>query len=90
MPLRIGNEKLSKNIKYKDQQNIKFNAFSVYDDRYIKTKTKTYGDKVYNSFRGLNVPKDRTECESVTVIFINSLLAYANKHYLQVTLDSFV
>ena len=62
----------------------------MYDDRYIKTKTKTYGDKVYNSFRGLNVPKDRTECESVTVIFINSLLAYANKHYLQVTLDKMI
>ena len=62
----------------------------MYDDRYIKTKTKTYGDKVYNSFRGLNVPKDRTECESVTVIFINSLLAYASKHYLQVTLDKMI
>ena len=30
----------------------------VYDDRYIKTKTKAFGDKVYTNFRGLNVPED--------------------------------
>ena len=27
--------------------NTELNALSVYDDRYIKTKTKTFGDKVY-------------------------------------------
>ena len=41
-------------------------------DRYIKTKIRTYGDKVYTNFRGLNVPKDEIECESFTVISIDS------------------
>ena len=33
-------------IKIEDLKNIKLNALPVYDDRYIKAKTKTYGDKV--------------------------------------------
>ena len=59
----------------------------VYDDRHIKTKIKTYGDKVYTNFCGLNVPEDDMECESFTVISIDSLLVYNNKYYLQVFLD---
>ena len=39
-------------------KNIKLNAPPIYDDRYIKTKIKTYGDEVYTNFRGLNVPED--------------------------------
>ena len=39
-------------------KNIKLNASPIYDDRYIKTKIKTYGDEVYTNFRGLNVPQD--------------------------------
>ena len=32
--------------KIEDFKNIKLNTLPVYDDRYIKTKTRTYGDKV--------------------------------------------
>ena len=55
---------------------------------YIKSKIRTYGDKVYTNFRGLNVPEDDKECESFTVISIDSLLVYENKYYLQVYLDN--
>ena len=61
----------------------------LYDDRYIKTKIRTYGDKVYTYFRGLNVPDDDIECESFTVIPIDSLPIYKHKYYLQVYLDNF-
>ena len=64
------------------------NALPIYDDRYIKTKIRTYGDKVYTNFRGLNVSEDYTECESFTVISNDSLLVYENKYYLQVYLDN--
>ena len=74
--------------KTEDLENIKLNALPVYDDRYIKTKIKTYGDKVYNGFRDLNVSEDDTECESFTVISIYSLLVYENKYYLPVYLDN--
>ena len=42
------------------------NALPVYDDRYMKTKIRTYGYKVYTNFHGLNVPEDGAECESFT------------------------
>ena len=57
------------------------------DIRYIKTKIGTHGDKVCTNFRGLNVPENGVECESCTVISIDSLLVYENKYYQQVYLD---
>ena len=56
-------------------------------DRYIKTKTRIYGDKVYTSFRDLNVSEDGAECEALTVISIDSLNVCENKYYLHVYLD---
>ena len=49
--------------KIEDLKNIELNALPVYDDRYIKTKITTYGDKVYTKFRGLIVSEDDIECE---------------------------
>ena len=74
--------------KIKDLKNIDLNGLLVYNDRYIKTKIRTYSDKVYTIFRGLNAPEDDVECERFTVISIDSLLVYKNKYYLQVYLDN--
>ena len=60
----------------------------IEDDRFMKTKIRTYGDKFYTNIRGLNVPEDDIECESFTVISIDSLLVYENKYYSQVYLDN--
>ena len=62
--------------KIEDLKNIKLNASQIYDDRYRKTKIRTYSNKVYTNFRGLNVPEDDIEWKSFTVIYIDSLLAY--------------
>ena len=51
-------------------KNIKLNALPVYDNRYIKTKIKTYGSKVYTNLHSLNVLEDDIECESSTIISI--------------------
>ena len=48
--------------KIEDLKNIELYALLVYDDRYIKTKIRTYGDKVCTNFRGLNMPEDDIEC----------------------------
>ena len=66
MSFRIDDEKLLEKYKaiwtkIEDLKNIEFNALPVYDDRYIKPKIRTYGDKVYTNFRGLNVPEDGVE-----------------------------
>ena len=73
-----------RHLKYKaiwteieDLKKFELRALSVYDERYIKTKIRISGDKVYTNFRGLNVPEDDIECESFTVIIsIESLLVY--------------
>ena len=43
---------------------------------------------VYTNFRSLNVPEDDVECESFTVISVDSLLVYNKKYYLQVCLEN--
>ena len=50
--------------KIEDLKNTKLIVLPVYDDRYAKTKVRAYCHKVYINFRGLNAPKDDTECES--------------------------
>ena len=55
------------------------NTLPVYDDRYIKTKIKTYE---------LNVPEHDIECKSFAVISVDSLLVCNSKYYLQGCLDN--
>ena len=74
--------------KIEDFENIELNALPVYDGRYIKSKIRTYGDKVYTNFRGLNLLEDDIECKSFTIISIDSLLVYHKKYDLQVYLDN--
>ena len=68
--------------KIKDSNNIKLNALRDIKIRYMKTKIKTYDDKVYTNFLDLNVPEDDIEYESFIVIYINYLLVYDKKYYL--------
>ena len=74
MSFRIDDEYKAIWIKIEDLTDIELNALPVYDNRYTKTRIRTYGDKVYTNFRGLNVPEDDIESESFTVISIDSLL----------------
>ena len=59
-----------------DLQKIELNALPFYNNKYIKLKIKTYGDKNYTNFYRVNVPEDDVECESFTIISIDSLLVY--------------
>ena len=95
MSFRIDDEKLLEKyraiyIKIEDLKNIRLNALPVYDGRYIKTKIRTFDDKLYKNFHGLDMPEDDIECEYFTVSFIDSLLVYDKKYYLQVYLDNCV
>ena len=73
MKLCINDEKLSEKhkticTKIENLSNNELNALQVYDDRYIKTKIKTYGDKAYTNFPGLNAPEDHIIREYLAVI----------------------
>ena len=81
MSFLIDDEKLLETYKtictkIEELRNIDLNALPVYDDRYIKTKIRTYADKSYTNFIGLNLPEDNIECECFTVIAIDSFLVY--------------
>ena len=56
--------------KIVDLKNIELNVLPVHDDRYITTKIRTYGDKVYPNLGGLKVPEDGVECESVDSLLV--------------------
>ena len=66
--------------RIEDLKNVELNALPVYHDRYVKTKIRTYGNKVYTSFLDLNVLEDDIECESFIVNSIYSLLVYNEKY----------
>ena len=81
----IDREKLFKKyktiwIKTEDSKNIDLDILSVYDNIYIKTKLRTYGDKVYTNFHGLNVPEDGVEYKSFKITYIDSLLFSDSKY----------
>ena len=54
--------------KIKDLQNAELNALIVDDERYIQNKIKTYVDKIYTNFHGLDVSKDDIECKCFKLI----------------------
>ena len=54
----------------------------------MKTKIRTYGNKDYTNFRGLNVSEDDIKCDCFTAISTDSLVVYENKYYLEVYLDN--
>ena len=90
---RIDDEKLLEKYKaiwtmIENFKNIEFNASPVYGDKYIKTKTRTYSEKVYANLCALNMPEDDVEYESFVVIPIGPLPVYQNNYYLQGYLDS--
>ena len=68
-------------LKITISKNIILNTLPAYDDGYIKTKIRTYDDKVYNNFRGLNVPDDGVECKSFT-IFLLILFLFTKSHII--------
>ena len=94
MSFHIDDEKLLEKYnsiwtKIEDLKNIELNALPVYDDRYRKTKIRTYGHKIYTNFCDSNVPEDDIEYKCFTVISIVSLLVYDKKYYLRVYLDNY-
>ena len=70
-----------------DLENIEWNALPVYNNKYIKTKQRKYGDSVCTNFRSLNMLEDGLEFKYFTTISIDSLLVCENRYFLQVYLD---
>ena len=67
---------------FKDSQLMLFcvglNASLVYDDRYIKTKIRMYGNKVYTNFHDFYVQEDGVDCECFIITYISYVLMETN------------
>ena len=52
--------------------NIKFDSELVYgdNDKYIKTKIKSYGDKINTNFQGKKISKENASCKCLSLIVL--------------------
>ena len=65
-----------------------FDSEPVYgdNDKHIKTKTKSHGDKVNTNFQGKKIPKENTSYKCLSLIMLGSLIKVNKKYYPQTLL----
>ena len=71
--------------------NIKFDCEPVHgdSDKYIKTKIRTYGDKVNTNFQGKKVPKENALCKCLSLIMLDSVIRANKRYYPQTFFEEF-
>ena len=67
--------------------NVKFYSQDIYDEKYIKTKVKTFNNTINTLFSGHEFPKERIHYVCVSAICIDSVLKVDKKNYPQVYLE---
>ena len=73
--------------KSKSILNVKFHSQPIYDDKYIKTKVKTFNNTINTLLSGDEIPKERIHYVSISAICIDSVLRTDKKNYPQVYLE---
>ena len=63
--------------------NIEFDGEAVYgdNDKYRKTKTKSYGDKVNTNFQGKKLPKENVSYKCLSLIMLDSVIRVNKKYH---------
>ena len=69
--------------------NIELDSKPVYDDndKCIKTKIKTYGDKVNTNFQGKKVPKENASYKCLSLIMLDSGIRVNERYHPQTLLE---
>ena len=67
--------------------NIEFEPVYGDVDKYIKTKIKMYGDRVYTNFQGKKVPKENASYKCLSSIMLDSVIRVNRKYYPQTLLE---
>ena len=69
--------------------NMEFDSEPVYgdNDKHIKTKIKSYGDKVNTNFEGKIIPKENASYKSSPLIMLDSVIRVSKKYYPQTLLE---
>ena len=73
--------------KTKSILNVKFHSQPIYDEKYIKTKVKTFNNTINTLSSGHEIPKERIHYVCITAICIDSVLRLDKKSYPQVYLE---
>ena len=67
--------------------NVKFHSQPFYDEKYIKTKVKTFNNTTNTLFSGHEILKERIHYVCISAICIDSVLTVDKKNYPQVYLE---
>ena len=57
------------------------------DDKYIKTKIKTYADIIITNFHNKKMPKEKVPCKCLSIIMLDSVIESDEKYYPQTFLE---
>ena len=81
MSFKVSDNKLLKKYtkiweRVSNLMNIKFHRGLVYsdNDKYIKIKTKLYGDKINTNFQGKIIPKENASYKCLSLIKLDSVI----------------
>ena len=58
-----------------------FDSEPVYNDKYIKTKIKSYNNRAYTNFQYNKMPKDNAYCTCLFIILLDSIFVNSDKEY---------
>ena len=90
MSLMIKDIQLLKNYnkiwkKIEKLMKIDFNTKTTYgdDNKYIKTKIKTYKDSITTNFYNKKMPKEKVPCKCLSIIMLDSVIESDEKYYPQ-------
>ena len=73
--------------KIKKTLNTRFHSQPIYDDKYIKTKVKTFSGMINTLFSDNEISKERNHYICIAAICIDSILKVDKKNYPQVYLE---
>ena len=57
------------------------------DNKYIKTKLKTFKDNIITNFHNKKVPEEKVQYKYLSIIILDSVIKSNNKYYPQTYLD---
>ena len=66
-----------------------FDGESVYNEQYLKTKTKSYEGKINTNSHDERIPKESSHCICLFLILIDSVFKIGKNCYLQLMLEEF-
>ena len=71
--------------KVKGLLDIKLDSEPAYgdNDKYKKTKIKTYSGSVITNFQGKKLPKEKAACKCLSIIMLDSVIKVKKKYYLK-------